>query len=140
MTPDDTLRALAALEAAWRQDSRALEALAECGPGETRLPVLVADYGDLVLDSMLSLACGIHGGMDEAEFDAAMERKEADVTVRMCAALGRTLKSWAATAPDSASGDVARAVVDAVHTFTAAGEEDVLRLLAALRAGVLGGS
>ncbi|MDH6108663.1 hypothetical protein P3T36_002416 [Kitasatospora sp. MAP12-15] len=140
MTPDETLRALAALEAAWLRDERALSALAERSPGELSLPVLVAAYGDQILDSLVSLACGIRPADDsDPEGQAAAEeRKQTAVAARMTAVVGRTLTTWAASAPESASGDIGRAVIDAVLNFTAGtGEKHVLPLLAALRSSAL---
>ncbi|WP_280728214.1 hypothetical protein [Kitasatospora sp. MAA4] len=135
MTPDEVLRALAALEAAWKHDDTALAALAQRGPDEVSLPVLVADYGDTTLQALLTLAYRADGLTDPDELD---ERLRVDVTARVCTSIGRTLTSWAATAPDEAAGDVARAVLDAIVNFTEGADEDkVLPLLAALRASAL---
>ncbi|WP_035803435.1 hypothetical protein [Kitasatospora mediocidica] len=137
MTPDEVLRALAALEAAWRQDDTALAALAQRGRDEPTLPVLLADYGNLTLRALLTLAFGDDGQVSPEELE---QRLQADVTARMCTSLGRTLTTWAATAPDEASGDIARAVLDAILNFTAGPVEDnVLPLLTALRATALDG-
>ncbi|WP_280728107.1 hypothetical protein [Kitasatospora sp. MAA4] len=137
MTPDEILRALAALEAAWNHDDRALAALAQRGRDEPALPALVADYGNLTLRALLTLAFGGDGELSPQELEAQLQ---ADVTARMCTSLGRTLTTWAAAAPDEASGDIARAVLDAILNFTAGPVEDnVLPLLTALRATALDG-
>jgi hypothetical protein len=132
VTPDETLRALAALEAGFKRDDEALAALAPCAPDETALPVLIADYGIQTLTAMVLLAAGT---TEPAELD---ELLETNVTARMCAALGRTWAGWAASAADEASGGLARAVIDAVLSFTeGGGDEHVLPLLAGLRAQAL---
>ncbi|WP_280664785.1 MULTISPECIES: hypothetical protein [unclassified Kitasatospora] len=138
MTPDETLRALAALEAAWRRDELAVTALARRGPGEVALPILVAEYGEQVLGFLVALAFGVREGMEPQALDAVMEEIRGDVTARMCHVLGQTLKSWAANASDEASADIARAVLTGILNFTEnAGEDDVLPLLARLRASAL---
>ncbi|WP_371494077.1 hypothetical protein OG871_03185 [Kitasatospora sp. NBC_00374] len=138
MTPDETLRALATLEAAWTHDEQAVAALAQRGPGEPTLPVLVADYGDLVLQSLVTLALGIDESEGDEGAEAASEAMRTDVTARMCTVLGRTLRTWAAGADDGAAADIARAVIAAILNFTEdADESDVLPLLTALRAKAL---
>ena len=138
MTPDETLRALAALEAAWRRDDLAVAALAQRGPDELALPALVAEYGDQVLGFLVALAFGVREEMEPQALDAVLEQIRGDVTARMCTVLGQTLKTWAAGAPDEAAADIARAVITAVLNFTEnAGEDDVLPLLARLRANAL---
>ncbi|MFE9427542.1 hypothetical protein ACFYNO_31740 [Kitasatospora sp. NPDC006697] len=132
MTPDENLRALAALEAGFRRDEAALAALSQRAPDEAALPVLLAAYGVRTLDAMVLIASGT---TDPAELDTLLQQ---NVTARMCATLGRTLTSWAAEAPDAASGDIARAVIDAILSFTQNGDEScVLPLLAGLRAQAL---
>ncbi|MER8186035.1 hypothetical protein [Kitasatospora sp. NPDC094015] len=139
MTPDEILRALAALEAAWRHDGPAVAALAQRGPGEAALPVLVAEYGDLVLKSMVALSLGIGGEEEDPEaMAAAAEVMRSDVSLRMCTVLGRSWRSWAADAADGAAADIARSVISAILNFTEeADEDDVLPLLTALRAKAL---
>lgn len=138
MTPDETLRALAALESAWRQDEEALAALTQRGPDEVPLPMLVAEYGDLVLQSLVTLALGPHDPTDPEEEQAAADRRQADVTARMCAVLGQTLRTWADSAPDEATGDIARAAITAIVNFTVSADDNqVLPLLAQLRAHAL---
>ncbi|WP_035791911.1 hypothetical protein [Kitasatospora mediocidica] len=135
MKPDEVLRALAALEAAWKRDDVALAALAQRGPDEAALPVLVADYGDMTLQALLTLAFRADGLTDPDELE---ERLRVDVTARVCTSIGRTLTSWAATAPDESAGDIARAVLDAIVNFTEGADEDkVIPLLTALRATAL---
>ncbi len=132
MTPDETLRALAALEAGWKRDDDALTALAQRGPGEAPLPVLLAEYGEQMLQSLLILASGI------ADPQEAIECLRADVTARMCTVLGQTLRTWAAGADDEAAGDIARAIVSAILNFTGTQEEErMMPLLAQLRANAL---
>ncbi|MFE0458581.1 hypothetical protein ACFW1A_04870 [Kitasatospora sp. NPDC058965] len=134
MTPDETLRALAALEAGFKRDDQALAALARRAPDEPGLPVLVADFGVLTLDTLVLLASGLAGRPEADEF------LRTNVTARMCAALGRTWTGWAAGADDGASGEIARAVIDGILSFTeGAGEQHVLPLLAALRDQALQG-
>ena len=47
LTADQVLRVIAALEAAWDRDDKALAALVSGGSGERPLAVLVAEFGEI---------------------------------------------------------------------------------------------
>ncbi|MFE4477607.1 DUF2637 domain-containing protein [Kitasatospora sp. NPDC056789] len=67
LTADEALRALAALEAAFKDDDEALTALAASGPGERPLPALVAAYGEHAMDTLMALAFGLRATMSDEE-------------------------------------------------------------------------
>ncbi|MEE1820791.1 hypothetical protein PUR61_01015 [Streptomyces sp. BE20] len=139
MTPDQMLRVLAALEAAWTGDALALESLAHTGPGEKPLPVAIADYADLALQSLTAAAHGVRDGLPPDEIQAAAARMVADTGTRMTELLAQTLQLWAASPAGPATvDDMAHVVISAILTFTPDGEpEQVLPMLAQLRAAAL---
>ncbi|MFD3422596.1 hypothetical protein [Streptomyces decoyicus] len=74
LTPDQVMRVVAALEAAWAGDDDALAALVRGGHDGQPLAVLVARYGDSRVQRMLLVVSGI------AHFEGA-DRQEARVRV-----------------------------------------------------------
>ncbi|WP_033355869.1 hypothetical protein [Kitasatospora aureofaciens] len=71
MTADETLRVLAAVEAAWLGDTAALESLAATAPGERPLPEAIAAYADTAMRELLAASYGIHDGMPADTLAAA---------------------------------------------------------------------
>ncbi|MFI6847948.1 hypothetical protein OG535_05120 [Kitasatospora sp. NBC_00085] len=137
LTVDESLRALAALEAAWKDDEEALGALAAGGPDEQPLPALVAAYGEHAIDTLMALAFGLRSSMTDEELEALTDAVSSNIGARMAALLARTLRAWAAT---TAAGDlaatkaIARTVIDAMRAVTEEpGKTDVLPLLATFR-------
>ncbi|MFE9688157.1 hypothetical protein, partial [Streptomyces sp. NPDC006285] len=59
LTADQVMRVIAALEAAWSEDSDALAALVRGGPGEEPLAMLVARCGASRVQNMLLVVTGI---------------------------------------------------------------------------------
>ncbi|MGW6916617.1 hypothetical protein ACWGB8_22740 [Kitasatospora sp. NPDC054939] len=140
LTDEESLRALAALEAAWREDEEALAALAARRPEEQPLPLLLARYGEFTVTNILALAFGINGEMSAEEFDEASERLARNVVARICSVLSETQQAWAASAGDDvdAAREIARSVIDAILAVTEGGVDgSVLPLLGALRQHVL---
>jgi hypothetical protein len=139
LTRDDTLRALAALEAAWREDEQALAALAG-GPDERPLPVLLATYGHRTMQALLALACGGSIELTSEETDALLDRMSRNTVVQLSGVLDDVLAAWAGCAGHdaAAAGHIGRTVIAAVAAVsrTDSGDE-VLPLLAALRAQTL---
>ena len=58
LTPAEALRAVEALEAAWKRDDRALAALEDNGVGEQPLAHLIAEFGATVLETMVLTSTG----------------------------------------------------------------------------------
>ncbi|MGW2402763.1 hypothetical protein ACWCYY_40115 [Kitasatospora sp. NPDC001664] len=139
MTPDEILRVLAALEAAWTGDDQALESLATTGPGEKPLHAAIADYADLALQSLTAANHGIHDGLPPDQLQALVAQMGADTGTRMTKLLAQTLQLWAGQpAGPTTVDDMAHVVISAVLAFTPDGDqEQVLPILAQLRTAAL---
>jgi hypothetical protein len=139
LTRDETLRALAALEASWRHDDQALEALGAAGDYEQPLPVLLADYGHRTLRALLTIA--FSGGNATAEdMPELTEQMRSNAIYRLSEVLGDALTVWGDSADSSpaAAGDIGRTVMAAIVAVSQSNTgEDILPLLAALRAHTL---
>ncbi|MFB9368509.1 hypothetical protein [Kitasatospora albolonga] len=137
MTPDQMLRAVNALEAAWKQDDRALTALARGGQGEPALAALVARYSAYALELLLAEALGL-ADRPPAERESQLATLEKGVSSRLLIQWSYLLASWARTVPDTPAGNggLARAALQAMTAFTRDGDpgNDVPALLAHLRA------
>ncbi|MFJ8038958.1 hypothetical protein ACIRBX_00405 [Kitasatospora sp. NPDC096147] len=137
MTPDQMLRAVNALEAAWKQDDRALTTLARTGPGEPMLARLVARYCAQALELLLSERLGL-ADRPPAEREGALATLEEGVSSRLLIQWGYLLESWARATPDTPAGNggLARAALQSLTAFTHNGDpgNDVPALLAHLRA------
>ncbi|MGV9884537.1 hypothetical protein [Streptomyces sp. NPDC003006] len=59
LTPDQVMRAVAALEAAWANDDDALSALARGGHDEQPLAMLIAEFGASRLQTMVLIVTDI---------------------------------------------------------------------------------
>ncbi|MFD0274175.1 hypothetical protein ACFVHB_09735 [Kitasatospora sp. NPDC127111] len=142
LTVDESLRALAALEAAWKDDDEALTALSAGCPGEQPLPALVAAYGEHAIDTLMALAFGLRSSMTDEELEELTDAVSSNIGARMAALLAHTLRTWGATAP----GDdltvikvIARTVIEAMRAVTEEpSKTDVLPLLATFRTYALG--
>ncbi|MGP3978940.1 hypothetical protein ACTWQF_33990 [Streptomyces sp. 8N114] len=137
MAPDDILRACAYLEAVWREETGEMAALLEHRPGETPTAVLVADLGDNIMQLLLPAQFGIQDGMPEQGLAAAVERMQADPTVRVSQVLIETLTAWAPDATPEQSETIARSLISYLTSISNATEDDVLPLLEALRQSAL---
>ncbi|MFF7459597.1 hypothetical protein [Kitasatospora sp. NPDC008115] len=124
LTPDQILRAVAALESAWTRDDNALAALAQDVPGEQPLAVLVASYGTLVLENTPLTVTGIRT-LPEAERQEAVEVFNGTLNGHQAELAAGFLHGWARSAGTDvhAVGDLARAVVQAVLSFTDDGDD-----------------
>ncbi|MBW1599894.1 hypothetical protein [Streptomyces sp. JJ38] len=120
LTPDEALAAVAYLEAAQRGDDDARRALARRDETERPMPTLLAVFGQQVISSMTT---GSHG-LDET-------------TVRVSSVLAATLAAWAAHTDDVASDAMAHSIIAFIQAVSRAADEDVLPLLARLRAAAL---
>ncbi|WP_316527910.1 hypothetical protein [Kitasatospora brasiliensis] len=141
LTVDEALRALAALEAAWKDDDEALSALAAGGPGERPLPALVAAYGEHAMDTLMALAFGLRATMSDEEIAEISDAVSSNIGARMSALLTQTLKAWGtlAAADDlSVTKIIAATVIDAMRAVTEdPGKTEVLPLLATFRSYAL---
>ncbi|MER7757286.1 hypothetical protein [Kitasatospora sp. NPDC097643] len=137
LTVDEALRALAALEAAWKDDDEALSALAAGGADEQPLPALVAAYGEHAMDTLMALAFGLRSSMSDEEIAELSDAVSANIGARMSALLTQTLKSWGAAAANddlAVTKAIARAVIDAMRAVTEEpSKTEVLPLLATFR-------
>jgi hypothetical protein len=134
LTQDDSLRAVAALEAISKDDDTRLTVLT--GPGERPLPDLLAAYGQHVLQRLMLAAFGADPTMGADEIRHITAEINADQQARIVFLLADTLKKWAATAGDEPV--VAKQIGTTV--LLAVGEHvdgDVQVVLQALRAQVL---
>ncbi|MFF2751336.1 hypothetical protein ACFVVA_38095 [Kitasatospora sp. NPDC058048] len=140
LTPDQILRAVAALEVAWAGDDDALAALAQDVPGEQPLAVLVAEYGTLMLENTLLTITGIRG-LPEAEQQEAIEVFNGTLNGHQAELAAGFLQGWARSTGSGAHavGDLARAVLRALLSFTTDGDDEteVHALLDFLRADAL---
>ncbi|MFB7852370.1 hypothetical protein ACFC34_35885 [Streptomyces sp. NPDC056053] len=137
MGPDNILRACGYLEAVWRGDTTAAAALMNHEPGETPTPVLLAELGDLIMQTLPPAQAGIHDGMDKTELAAATEKLGADPVVRVSLVLSETLQALAPTATPDQAQIIARALIGYIVSVSNATEDDVLPLLEALRQAAL---
>ncbi|MGW4898194.1 hypothetical protein ACWEQL_39025 [Kitasatospora sp. NPDC004240] len=140
MTDEESLRALAALEATWREDDEALAALAARRPDERPLPLLLADYGEFTVTNLLALAYGINDRMSPEELTEASEQLAGNVVTRVCGALAQTQRAWAEECGDDVgtARQIARSVINALLAVTEGGVDgSVLPLIGALRQHVL---
>lgn len=137
MTVDESLRALATLEAAWKDDDEALSALAAGGADERSLPALVAAYGEHAMDTLLALAFGLRSSMSDEEIVELSDAVSSNIGARMSALLTQALKTWGAlAAPDdlAVTKAIAHAVIDAMRAVTEdPSRTEVLPLLATFR-------
>ncbi|MFJ4186781.1 hypothetical protein [Kitasatospora sp. NPDC089509] len=143
LTMDEALRALAALEAAWKDDDEALSALAMGGAEERSLPSLVAAYGEHAMDTLMALAFGLRSSMSDEEIAELSDAVSANIGARMSALLTQTLKAWGTVAtPDdlAITKIIAHAVIDAMRAVTEdPSKTEVLPLLATFRNYALNG-
>ncbi|MFD8703094.1 hypothetical protein ACFV1W_10800 [Kitasatospora sp. NPDC059648] len=143
LTVDEALRALAALEAAWKDDDEALSALAAGGADERPLPALVAAYGEHAMDTLMALAFGLRSSMSDEEIAELSDAVSANIGARMSALLTQTLKAWGTvSAPDdlSVTKIIAHTVIDAMRAVTEdPSKTEVLPLLATFRNYALNG-
>ncbi|WP_371515824.1 hypothetical protein [Kitasatospora sp. NBC_01300] len=137
MTVDESLRALAALEAAWKDDDEALSALAAGGADERSLPALVAAYGEHAMDTLMALAFGLRSTMSDEEIAELSDAVSSNIGARMSALLTQSLKTWGALAPRddlAVTKAIARAVIDSMRAVTEdPSQTEVLPLLATFR-------
>ncbi|MFJ9441979.1 hypothetical protein ACIRRH_08910 [Kitasatospora sp. NPDC101235] len=144
LTMDEALRALAALEAAWKDDDEALSALAAGSLGERPLPALVAAYGEHAMDTLMALAFGLRATMSDEEIAEISDAVSSNIGARMSALLNQTLKAWGTlAAPDdlSVTKIIAHTVIDAMRAVTEEpSKTEVLPLLATFRSYALNDS
>ncbi|MER8103340.1 hypothetical protein [Kitasatospora sp. NPDC094016] len=144
MTVDESLRALAALEAAWKDDDEALSALAMGGADERSLPALVAAYGEHAMDTLMALAFGLRSTMSDEEIAELSDAVSSNIGARMSALLTQALKTWGALAPPddlAVTKAIARAVIDSMRAVTEdPSQTEVLPLLATFRTYALNGA
>ncbi|MFF3006803.1 hypothetical protein ACFVTF_28865 [Kitasatospora sp. NPDC057940] len=144
MTVDESLRALAALEAAWKDDDEALSALAAGGADERSLPALVAAYGEHAMDTLMALAFGLRSTMSDEELAELSDAVSSNIGARMSALLTQSLKTWGSLAPRddlAATKAIARAVIDSMRAVTEdPSQTEVLPLLATFRTYALNGA
>ncbi|MFJ6380938.1 hypothetical protein ACIQI7_13200 [Kitasatospora sp. NPDC092039] len=141
LTVDEALRALAALEAAWKDDDEALSALAAGGASERPLPALVAAYGEHAMDTLMALAFGLRATMSDEELAEISDAVSSNIGARMSALLTQTLKAWGTLAPSddlSVTKIIAHTVIDAMRAVTEDPDRtEVLPLLATFRSYAL---
>ncbi|MFD4537754.1 hypothetical protein ACFWNL_32285 [Kitasatospora sp. NPDC058397] len=144
MTVDESLRALAALEAAWKDDDEALSALAAGGADERSLPALVAAYGEHAMDTLMALAFGLRSTMSDEELAELSDAVSSNIGARMSALLTQTLKTWGTLAPRddlAVTKAIAHAVIDSMRAVTEdPSQTEVLPLLATFRTYTLNGA
>ncbi|MBO1414280.1 hypothetical protein [Streptomyces sp. FH025] len=143
LTMDEALRALAALEAAWKDDNEALSALAAGGTQERPLPALVAAYGEHAMDTLMALAFGLRSSMSDEEIAELSDAVSANIGARMSSLLTQTLKAWGRlAAPDDlkVTKVIAHTVIDSMRAVTEdPSKTEVLPLLATFRSYALNG-
>ncbi|MEV8327231.1 MULTISPECIES: hypothetical protein [unclassified Kitasatospora] len=144
MTVDESLRALAALEAAWKDDDEALSALAAGGADERSLPALVAAYGEHAMDTLMALAFGLRSTMSDEELAELSDAVSSNIGARMSALLTQALKTWGTLAPRddlAVTKAIAHAVIDSMRAVTEdPSQTEVLPLLATFRTYALNGA
>ncbi|MFD8322678.1 hypothetical protein [Kitasatospora purpeofusca] len=123
------------MEAVLLEDGAGREALRVDGPGERPLAVVLAEYGEAIVQSVVVAHFGIHDALGPEELLAASERMRADPGARYSAVLRERLRVWSATATGDAVDALARIVAACVmssdRSFT---PEDLPDLLARMRA------
>ncbi|MFF3484169.1 hypothetical protein ACFYXC_12915 [Streptomyces sp. NPDC002701] len=117
LTSDQGMRVVAALEAAWADDSDALAALVRGGHGERALAVLVAQYGASRVQSMLLVVTGI-ADLEGADQQQALAQLREGLVSHMTTVALSMMSGWARSAGDDvqATGDLARHVLQAILT------------------------
>lgn len=139
LTPDQVLRVIAALEAAWDGDDHALAALMRGGSVEQPLAALVAEFGESRLLKMVLAVTGIDG-LEGAELERAVAEYGQSLTPHLLGVASGLMSGWAVSAGEDvrAIGDLARHVLRALLSFTGRDDpEGVRALLAHLRADAL---
>ncbi|MEV5781301.1 hypothetical protein ACGFWD_42230 [Streptomyces sp. NPDC048448] len=124
LTPDQVMRAVAALEAAWASDDDALATLVQSGHGERSLAELVAQYGASRLQTVVLVATGI-AHLDGAEQQEALTQwREGPVSLVTSVAM-TMMSGWARAAGEDvqSTGDLARHALQAILSFTAIGDD-----------------
>jgi hypothetical protein len=139
IAPDRILRCLTFMEAVWNGDAEAMESLSTSGAGEEPLGALLAQYGDLVLQTLVTAQFGVNDDQADDEREAAVERMRLDPGVQVSVVLAETLKAWAGTdASVPAAAGIARSVLSAILAFSEdATEDSVVPMLAKLREDAL---
>ncbi|WP_431782224.1 hypothetical protein [Streptomyces chumphonensis] len=137
LPPDEVLAAIAYVEAAFRGDRDAQRALVHRDEDERPMPVVLAAFAQQVISALMDTVHGVGDDLSPPELAAARARREADVTVRVSAVLSATLAAWAAGSDERASDAMAHSVIAYVQAVGAAPNDDVLPLLARLRAAAL---
>ncbi|MER7682182.1 MULTISPECIES: hypothetical protein [unclassified Streptomyces] len=136
LTPDQVMRAVAALEAAWARDDDALAALVQSGHGERPLAELVAQYGASRLQTVVLVATGI-AHLDGAEQQEALTQWREGPLSHVTTVAMSTMSGWARAAGEDvgATGDLARHALQAILSFTTIGDDpqDLRTLFAYLR-------
>ncbi|MEV7189888.1 hypothetical protein [Kitasatospora sp. NPDC093102] len=97
LTMDQALRAIAALEAAWTQDTEAIDALAGAGQGEEPLAAVVAEFVGEVLRGVALAVTGITD-LPEGQQRAAVAEFKKGILADMLAAVAGTFQRWAISA------------------------------------------
>ncbi|MGF1429095.1 hypothetical protein [Kitasatospora sp. LaBMicrA B282] len=143
MTPDQKLRAVAALEAAWTHDVQALVLLARRMDGEKPLSLLLAAYAERVLRGLIA------AHLRECEHgDPADRGKEefwrTDPVMTTSLALATTYHCWADTADQEdliTADSLARCILLGLATVEGGGtrDEDLVALIGRLRARAIAG-
>ncbi|MER5561181.1 hypothetical protein ABT071_21510 [Streptomyces sp. NPDC002506] len=140
LTPDQILRVVAALEAAWGGDEDALAALVRGGQREQPLAQLITQYGASRLQSMLLVVTGINR-LDGPDLQEALSAFREGLISHVTTIALSMMDGWAHTAGDDvrATGELARQVMRALLSFTTDGDDprEVQALLAHLRANAV---
>jgi hypothetical protein len=140
LSPDEVLRAINALEAAWKRDDDALAALGGSGVGKQPLAQLIARYGASAVERTALVSIGA-GHLPRAEAELALMESGDGLGHHMLILLGLTLANWAADARDDvqATGALGRSVLQTMLSFGHGDEEsrnlEVTLVFAGLRAG-----
>ncbi|MFD4604358.1 hypothetical protein ACFWPQ_40875 [Streptomyces sp. NPDC058464] len=139
LTPDQVMRVVAALQAAWSDDNDALAALVRGGHDEQPLAALIAEFGVSRMQTMVLIATGI-SDQDGADRQEALTESEG-LILHMTTVAVSMVSGWALSASGDvqATGDLARHVLQAILSFTSDGDnpQEVQALFAHLRADAL---
>ncbi|WP_329525222.1 hypothetical protein [Streptomyces sp. NBC_01462] len=124
LTPDQVMRAVAALEAAWASDDDALATLVQSGHGERALAELVAQYGASRLQTVVLVATGI-AHLDGAEQQEALTQWREGPVSHVTSVAMTMMSGWARAAGEDvqSTGDLARHALQAILSFTAIGDD-----------------
>lgn len=133
MQPKEILRVCDYLDAVHADDTARQDALLEPQQGEIATPVLLAQFGEGILHMLLPAHFGIHDGMSDDEYSAAMDRMEADPTVKVCRVLTETLSLFAHTATRQQARGIAAAIHDYLLAISNATSEEITALFESLR-------